>query len=76
MESIRLVIHSEEPQEWVFRGNSRIKTLHSQRDLKGELTHICHFKVEETVGDPDSSEVTKLMISNAKTRMQTFHFLN
>lgn len=59
-----------------FQRNSRIKTLPSQRNLKGELTHICHFKVEETVGDLDSSEVTKLMLSSATTRMQTFGFLN
>lgn len=55
----------------VFRRNSRIMRFHNQRDLKDELTHICHFTVEETTGDLDSSRVTKLMKGNAKTRMQT-----
>lgn len=48
------------------RGNYRTKTLYNQRDLKNQRTHICHFTVEETTGDPERSRVTKLMISNAK----------
>ena len=59
-----------------IRGNHRIQTFYNQRDLKNQPSHICHFTVEQTTGDLERSRVTKLMISNAKTRMQIFCFLN
>lgn len=58
------------------RGNYRMKTFYNQENLKNQLTYICHFTIKETTGDLERSRVTKLMISNTKTRMQIFCLLN